>query len=354
MVGTVSGTSVTFATAVEMSTDSINYVRAAYDTTNNKYIVVYKRGSNLYGRVASISGTTPSFESEVTIYDSENGVDSQNITIAFSPDDDKFIVAFQNASSNLNSVRCRSLAISGSSITVGTDTQILAGNVQITAGNNLKMVYDTEHDVFCMTYTRSTNSYYVDFRTLSINGSGVTVGSEYTIKSWGQSSGPVNLTFNPTDGKCYIAYKNPLGDNSHYVNSFDAGSNTAGTEIKVTPTNGQFQSYVELVYDSHREKMTMTGDRGSNNNLQSYVVSGTDGQTNVTAENYVGIADAAYSDGDTATCQTVGAVDDAQSSLTPGQLYYVQNNGSLSTSAGSPSVVGGVAIASTKLLITRS
>ena len=99
-------------------------------TTNNKYIVVYKRGSNLYGRVASISGTTPSFESEVTIYDAEQGVNSQNITIAFSPDDDKFIVAFQNEAISTNSLRCRSLAISGSSITVCTDTQILPGNIQ--------------------------------------------------------------------------------------------------------------------------------------------------------------------------------------------------------------------------------
>ena len=51
--------------------------------------------------------------------------------------------------------------------------------------------------------------------------------------------------------------------------------------------------------------------------------------------------------------QTVGSVDDAQSSLTPGQLYYLQNNGTLGTSADSPSVVAGVAVAATKLLISR-
>ena len=37
----------------------------------------------------------------------------------------------------------------------------------------------------------------------------------------------------------------------------------------------------------------------------------------------------------------MGAVDDAQSSLTPGQSYYVQNDGTLSTSADSPSVFAG-------------
>ena len=47
--------------------------------------------------------------------------------------------------------------------------------------------------------------------------------------------------------------------------------------------------------------------------------------TNLTAENYAGIADAAvYADAATATIQTAGSVDDAQSGLTPGQAYYVQ------------------------------
>ena len=77
----------------------------------------------------------------------------------------------------------------------------------------------------------------------------------------------------------------------------------------------------------------------------------------LTTENYVGVADAAYSDGATATIQTVGAIDDAQSSLTPGTIQYVSSLGAgwtVSTSAGSPSVIGGVAISATKILISRS
>ena len=67
-----------------------------------------------------------------------------------------------------------------------------------------------------------------------------------------------------------------------------------------------------------------------------------------------GVADAAYSDGATATAQTFGAVDDAQSSLTPGTLQYVAPTGGFSSSAGTPSVIGGVAVSATKLLISRS
>ena len=72
---------------------------------------------------------------------------------------------------------------------------------------------------------------------------------------------------------------------------------------------------------------------------------------NLTAENYIGISDGAYTNGQTATIQLTGAVDDAQSSLTPGQAYYVQNDGTLSETADNPSVFAGTALASTKLIV---
>ena len=73
--------------------------------------------------------------------------------------------------------------------------------------------------------------------------------------------------------------------------------------------------------------------------------------TNLTTENYIGISDAAYSDGATATIQIVGSVDDAQSGLTAGRTHYIQNDGSLSTTAANPSVVAGTAVSATKLIV---
>ena len=73
--------------------------------------------------------------------------------------------------------------------------------------------------------------------------------------------------------------------------------------------------------------------------------------TNLTSENFIGISDGAYSNGQTATIQLAGSVDDAQSGLTPGSKYYVQNNGTLSTTADSPSVFAGTAAATTKLIV---
>ena len=73
--------------------------------------------------------------------------------------------------------------------------------------------------------------------------------------------------------------------------------------------------------------------------------------TNLTAENFIGVSNGAYSDGQTATVQLIGSVDDAQSGLTPGQKYYVQKNGTLSETADSPSVFAGTAVSSTSLVV---
>ena len=86
-------------------------------------------------------------------------------------------------------------------------------------------------------------------------------------------------------------------------------------------------------------------------NMTTSAVNAVTYDTNLTTENFIGVSDGAYSNGQTATIQLIGSVDDAQSSLTPGQKYYVQGDGTLSTTAGSPSVLAGKAISSTNLVI---
>ena len=75
--------------------------------------------------------------------------------------------------------------------------------------------------------------------------------------------------------------------------------------------------------------------------------------TNLTTENFVGIADAAYASGATATIQTAGAVDDAQSGLTAGQAYFVQVDGTLDTTPDTLRVFAGVALSATELMIGK-
>ena len=72
--------------------------------------------------------------------------------------------------------------------------------------------------------------------------------------------------------------------------------------------------------------------------------------TDLTTENFIGFSSAGYTNGQTATINVTGNTT-TQSSLTPGQKYYVQNNGSLALTAADPSVAAGRALTASSLLI---
>ena len=73
--------------------------------------------------------------------------------------------------------------------------------------------------------------------------------------------------------------------------------------------------------------------------------------TTLTSENYIGITPSAYPTGAGAEIQTKGAVNEEQSGLTAGQSYFVQTDGTLGTTAASPSVFAGTAVSATKIIV---
>ena len=73
--------------------------------------------------------------------------------------------------------------------------------------------------------------------------------------------------------------------------------------------------------------------------------------TNVTTGNYIGFPISGGLNGQSITVKTQGEIATNVTGLTAGQVYYVQNDGSLSTTASTPSVLAGTAISSTELIV---
>jgi hypothetical protein len=73
--------------------------------------------------------------------------------------------------------------------------------------------------------------------------------------------------------------------------------------------------------------------------------------SNMTTENYIGMAASTVSDGAAATIDVSGATNSSQSSLTPGQKYYVQADGTLGLTEATPKVFAGTAVAATKIIV---
>ena len=172
------------------------------------------------------------------------------------------------------------------------------------------------------------------------NGHGISAdgnGNVYVVgstSSSGAGSNDILLVTVPSDGSGTGTYGSfTYAASSHTENTpshtSSDPSKTAASGTLNSPSNGSFTDQSVSLSDS---TISMAS-------------------TNLTAENYIGISDGAYTNGQTATIQIAGAVDDAQSGLTPGQQYYVQGDGTLSETADSPSVLAGTAVAATKLAI---
>ena len=187
-----------------------------------------------------------------------------------------------------------------------------------------------------------------------------------TSVSWGTTldasvSGGIDnpsVHYNSTSGKCIVSYdrQNRTG---RYGKEITLSSNNSGATCTV---GSEFEIYYSSTTSTSNVSYELgntvaAGDDGqdafifyvSNSGLKYRMRSGE--SSSMTAENFIGFSDGtAYTNGQTATVNIVGN-QTTQSSLTPAEKYYVQNDGSLSTTATAANVYAGIALTSTKLAI---
>ena len=343
IVGTVSGTSISFGTAVVYNSGESTEQAITFDSSNNKVVICYRDNANSnHGTaiVGTVSGTSISFGSEV----SYNSANSTNNTATFDSSNNKVVIAYRDGG-NSNYGTAIVGTVSGTSISFGSEV-VFSGSsaVQFTSA-----VFDSSNDKVVIAYRDDGNSAYGTAIVGTVSGTSISFGTAvvfassttvYTKAAFDSGLNQIGIVWR--DGSDADALDFRVGTVSGTSISFGTSIELAG-DVEQSP----------IAYDSSSGQFVVAyHDDGDSSKGKAVVV--TTSATNLTTENYVGIADAAYSDTNTATIQTIGAVDDAQSGLTAGQLYYVQGGGTLSTTAGTPSVVAGVAISSTKLLVSRS
>jgi len=132
----------------------------------------------------------------------------------------------------------------------------------------------------------------------------------------------------------------------------------SGTSISFgSPTTFEAANsyYISATFDNNSGKSVIVyNDATSSYNGTAVVFASDNFVTNLTTENYIGLAAEAISNGATGKVNILGGVNSGQTGLTTAQTYYVQADGTLATSAGNPSVVAGTAISDTKVLIWKS
>ena len=345
IVGTVSGTSISFGSPVVFGGNTYTNVpiRAVFDSSNNKVVVVYQDANNSnYGtaRVGTVSGTSISFGSPVVF---ESAAVGNWISAAFDSTNNKVVIAYDDGG-NSNYGTAIVGTVSGTSISFGTAVVFESAFIYFH-----HMTFDSTNDKVIIAYRDDGNSNYGTAIVGTVSGTSISFGSPTVFES-GRAD-DISVAYDSTNDKVVISYKDNPNDGYGTV----IRGTVSGTSISFdTPHvfHSDSTEWTSIAYDSDNSKLVVAYRDNENDRGEATVIDSTTLiSTNLTSSNFLGFSNAAYADGQTATIQIAGAVDDAQSGLTTASVHYVQNDGTLSTTAGTPSVEAGLALSATEIAI---
>jgi hypothetical protein len=260
IVGTVSGTSISFGTATDVtgSPSGANNCNVVFDSANNKVVVIFSN-SGFWGRgtaaVGTVSGTSISFGALV-VFDGVND-STQHISAAFDSTNNKVVVSYQDGgNSNYGTVVVGT--VSGTSISFGTPVVFESATTTYTA-----TAFDSTNSKVVISYTDGGNSNYGTAIVGTVSGTSISFGSPVVFET--SSVADISATFDSTIDKVVLAYRD-VG-NSNY-GTFVVGA-VSGTSISfgspVVFESGDCRSE-SLTFDSANNKVVLAyRDVGNSN-----------------------------------------------------------------------------------------
>jgi len=342
IVGTVSGTSISFGSAAVFEYTNTTHSSMTYDSNSQKVVIAYRdSGNSDYGTaiVGTVSGTSISFGS-ASVFVSGT---TDETTITYDSNSQRVVIAYRNESVS-NYGQAVVGTISGTSISFGTPVTYASVNARRPA-----IAFDTNAQKVVIAYSDYNDSQKGKAFVGTVSGTSISFGSVVIWET--DTTGLKAAVYDSNSQKVYIAYADGgnSGNGTLAVGTVSGTSISFGTPVVVTTSGGL--DYIGAAYDSVNNNVIVSFQHGTNNNYVSSVVY-SPASTNLTSENYIGMSrGGAVADTKGATVDIIGAVNDEQSGLTAGQQYFVQTDGTINTTAGSPSVLAGTAISATELLV---
>jgi len=337
VVGTVSGTSISFGTPVVFKSANSDWISATFDSDSNKVVIAYRISGQGTAIVATVSGTSISYGTEVAF--ESNG--SQRISATFDSDSNKVVIAYRDGLTDYGEAVVGT--VSDTSISFGT---IVVFNAAVTV--HISTTFDSDSNKVVIAYEDMGNSNYGTAIVGTVSGTSISFGSEAVFES--AETEYTSATFDSIKNKVVIAYQDDA--NSDY-GTVVVGT-VSGTAISfVTPVvfEASLTQYTSAVFDSDSNKVVIAYEDTGNSGYGTGVVFSVGG-SNMTTSNFLGIADEAISASASGVIVVQGGTSAKLTSLTIASNYYVQPDGTFATSAGTPSVKAGLAISTTSLLLS--
>jgi len=308
IVGTVSGTSISFGTAVVFEAAAVVGISIAFDSTNNKVVIFYEDDANSdYGTaiVGTVSGTSISFGTPV-VFNSANTNFTGGESAVYDSANNRAVVFYRDP----NAVGYGAVGtVSGTSISFGTPVKFSSGAAEL---NYISAAFDSAANKIVTSYRVNTDSGYGKAIVGTVSGTSISFGSESTFES--ASTNFTSATFNSTINKVVISYS-------------DAGNSNYGTFVIATVSGTSISFSTPAVFSS--------------TTAAQYIATTFDSDTSSVVSSY---ADSA------ASYHPKSVVTSFSNALTPNTAYFVQDDGTISTT--SSTTKAGTALSTTSLLLT--
>ena len=299
-----SNNSISFGSAVTFVSAAGKWMGAAFDSTNNKVVIAYsdwgnsQRGTAVVG---TVSGTSISFGSAVVF---ETGSAVHNI-VMFDSSNDKIVIAYSDQADG-DDGKAIVGTVSGTSISFGSSTDFETGGVE---GNYMGAAFDTTNNKVVIAYADTNNSAYGTGIVGTVSGTSISFGTPTVFET--AYSPYINVAFNAAAGKVIIAYQDKGNDNGMgtYVEGTVSNTSISFNSPATFPGTGDRDAiYISVTYDSDQYASVISfrnTDNSSHGTSFSYQSTAT--VTNLTSENYIGISSGGtYASGSNATVKIIG------------------------------------------------
>ena len=355
VTGTWNGSGYTWSSVTSLSSGNyFDFPQMTFDSSNNRIVLVNRDGSNNgYGcaQVIDLANNTITVGAKNTFGTNGNHTE---IAVTFDSHNNKVVYLAKIETANIGGAYVGTVNASNNTITFGSvvDFYIVSGTPE-----HCQAIFDPgSNKVFIayMGYYLGSN-YGSIVKVGTVSGTSISFGSFQLLEN-ANTSYSQPFVYDPVAERIVAFWTSSVHtENRMSLISYDATLNSfANVHGNPTsfPSSHRTYYYGSPVFHPPTGKILYSHvNSGNSYSVDAHIIQVGYSNSTLTATNYIGISDASYSDGQTATIQVVGSVDDAQSGLTAGLKYFVQSDGSLASTADTPSVEAGIAVAATKLLI---
>ena len=256
VVVSVSGTTPTFGTAVEFSNANMDAGDCCFDSNSNKVVIAYKNGSTAQGKsiVGTVSGTSISFGSEAT-FTTNNPYDGY-ITCAFDSNLNKVVIAYTDYSNSSYGTAIVG-TVSGTSISFGSAVVYSAFNATYYS----ELAFDSNANKFLLVYAAESQ---LKCRVGTVSGTSISFGTEQFLTLVGGDY--VNtLVFDSATNEMIIFFEAVTTNQASAIKgklsgtSFFAGSSIVVAAVNVTIAGSAYDEDTDQCILSYQDDSGYNG-----------------------------------------------------------------------------------------------